>query len=164
VALMDTFPPLTCDWDGEVFRPIHPRRADNYLTVGERYSLVQYEDRSAATHNHQFAWLYDAWMNLPEDIADQYPTPEHLRKRALIDAGFYDETIIDAGTHAAAIRVAAAVQAIDTFALVFVRKCFVIRRTAKSQSRRAMKKDEFQKSKTAIMEVIDALLQRREAA
>lgn len=161
---MDTFPPLTCDWDGEVFRPIHPRRADNYLTVGERYSLVQYEDRSAATHNHQFAWLYDAWMNLPEDIADQYPTPEHLRKRALIDAGFYDETIIDAGTHAAAIRVAAAVQAIDTFALVFVRKCFVIRRTAKSQSRRAMKKDEFQKSKTAIMEVIDALLQRREAA
>ncbi|BEV47326.1 hypothetical protein [Afipia carboxidovorans] len=161
---MDTFPPLTCDWDGEVFRPIHPRRADNYLTVGERYSIVQYEDRSAATHNHQFAWLYDAWMNLPEDIADQYPTPEHLRKRALIDAGFYDETIIDAGTNAAAIRVAAAVQAIDTFALVFVRKCFVIRRTAKSQSRRAMKKDEFQASKTAIMEVIDELVQRREAA
>lgn len=161
---MDTFPPLTCDWDGEVFRPIHPRRADNYLTVGERYSLVQYEDRSAATHNHQFAWLYDAWQNLPEDIADQYPTPEHLRKRALIDAGFYDETIIDAGTNAAAIRVAAAVRAIDTFALVFVRKCFVIRRTAKSQSRRAMKKDEFQASKTAIMEVIDALVQRREAA
>ena len=161
---MDTFPPLACDWDGEVFRPLHPRRADNYLTVGERYSLVQYEDRSAATHNHQFAWLHDAWQNLPEDIADQYPTPEHLRKRALIDAGFYDETIIDAGTNAAAIRVAAAIQAIDTFALVFVRKCFVIRRTAKSQSRRAMKKEEFQASKTAIMEVIDALVQRRDAA
>lgn len=161
---MDTFPPLTCDWDGEVFRPLHPRRADNYLTVGERYSLVQYEDRSAATHSHQFAWLHDAWQNLPEDIADQYPSPEHLRKRALIDAGFYDETIIDAGTNAAAIRVAAAIQAIDTFALVFVRKCFVIRRTAKSQSRRAMKKEEFQASKTAIMEVIDALVQRRDAA
>lgn len=161
---MDTFPPLACDWDGEVFRPLHPRRADNYLTVGERYSLVQYEDRSSATHNHQFAWLHDAWQNLPEDIADQYPTPEHLRKRALIDAGYYDETIIDAGTNAAAIRVAAAIQAIDTFALVFVRKCFVIRRTAKSQSRRAMKKEEFQASKTAIMEVIDALVQRRDAA
>lgn len=161
---METFPPLTCDWDGEVFRPLHPRRADNYLTVGERYSLVQYEDRSAATHNHQFAWLHDAWQNLPEDIADQYPTPEHLRKRALIDAGYYDETIIDAGTNAAAIRVAAAIQAIDTFALVFVRKCFVIRRTAKSQSRRAMKKEEFQASKTAIMEVIEALVQRRDAA
>lgn len=161
---MDTFPPLACDWDGEVFKPLHPRRADKYLTVGERYSLVQYEDRSAATHNHQFAWLHDAWLNLPENIADQYPTPEHLRKRALIDAGYYDETIIDAGSNAAAIRVAAAVQAIDTFALVFVRKCFVIRRTAKSQSRRAMKKDEFQASKTAIMEVIDALVSQREAA
>lgn len=161
---MDTFPPLTCDWDGEVFKPLHPRRADKYLVVGERYSLVQYEDRSAATHNHQFAWLHDAWLNLPENIADQYPTPEHLRKRALIDAGYYDETIIDAGSNAAAIRVAAAVQAIDTFALVFVRKCFVIRRTAKSQSRRAMKKDEFQASKTAIMEVIDALVSRKEAA
>lgn len=161
---MDSFPPLVCDWDGEVFRPLHPRRADNYLTVGERYSLVQYEDRSAATHNHQFAWLHDAWQNLPEDIADLYPSPEHLRKRSLIDAGYYDETIIDAGTNAAAVRVAAAIQAIDTFALVFVRKCFVIRRTAKSQSRRAMKKDEFQASKTAIMEVIDALIQRRAAA
>lgn len=161
---MDTFPPLACDWDGEAFRPIHPRRADKYLTVGERYSLVQYEDRSAATHNHQFAWLHDAWMNLPEDIADQYPTPEHLRKRALIDAGYYDETIIDAGSNAAAIRVAAAVQTIDTFALVFVRKCFVIRRTAKSQSRRAMKKEEFQASKTKIMEVIDDLLSRNAAA
>lgn len=161
---MDAFPPLTCDWDGEVFRPLHQRRADNYLTVGERYSLVQYEDRSAATHNHQFAWLHDAWQNLPEDLADQYPSPEHLRKRALIDAGYYDETIIDAGTKAAAERVATAIQAIDTFALVFVRKCFVIRRTAKSQSRRAMKKEEFQASKTAIMEVIDALVQRRDAA
>lgn len=161
---MESFPQLVCDWDGEVFRPLHPRRADRYLTVGERYSLIQYEDRSAATHNHQFAWLHDAWQNLPEDIADQYPTPEHLRKRALIDAGYYDEIIIDAGSNAAAIRVAAAIQAIDTFALVFVRKCFVIRRTAKSQSRRAMKKEEFQASKTAIMEVIDALVQRRAAA
>lgn len=161
---MDTFPPLTCDWDGEVFRPIHPRRADKYLTVGERYSLVQYEDRSAATHSHQFAWLNDAWQNLPEEIADLYPTPEHLRKRALIDAGFHDETIIDAGTSAAALRVAAAVQSIDTFALVFVRKCFVIRRTAKSQSRRSMNKAQFQESKTAIMEVIDSLIQRKDAA
>ncbi len=151
-------------WDGEAMVPRHPRRADQLFVVGETYPLIINEDRSVATHNHEFAWLREAWLNLPEALADLYPSPEHLRKRALIDAGFYDETVIDAGTNAAAIRVAAAVRAIDTFALVFVRKCFVIRRTAKSQSRRAMKKDEFQASKTAIMEVIDELVQRREAA
>lgn len=93
-------------------------------------------------------------MNLPEALADLYPTQEHLRKRALIEAGFYDETIIDAGTNAAALRVASAIRAREEFSLVIVRGPAVVIRVAKSQSRRSMKKQEFQASKTAIMEVI----------
>jgi hypothetical protein len=155
---MDTFPPLLFDWDGEAFRPCHPRRADRFLTIGERYSLVQHEDRSTASHNHEFAWLKEAWMNLPEDVSDLYPTPEHLRKRALIQAGYYDETIIDCDTSPAAARVAAAFRSRDAFILVLVRGSVVIVREAKSQSRKAMKKQEFEASKQAILEIVSGMI------
>ncbi|MBN8968955.1 MAG: hypothetical protein J0G95_10895 [Rhizobiales bacterium] len=144
--------------------PRHPRRADQVFVVGQHYSLIEHEERSTATHNHEFAWLKEAWMNLPENLADIYPTQEHLRKRALIEAGFYDETIIDAGTNAAALRVASAIRAREEFSLVIVRGPAVVIRTAKSQSRRAMNKKEFQASKTAIMEMIAGMIGATPAA
>lgn len=156
--MTDTAPPEPFEWDGEVMRPLRPKRADAFYTVGERYIMAPISHRSDATHRHEFAWLRDAWMSLPEGLADLYPTTEHLRKRALIDAGYYDESITDAGSNAAAIRVASAFRAIDDFSLVIVRGPLVVRRTAKSQSRRAMNKDEFQASKTAIMEVIAGMI------
>jgi hypothetical protein len=139
-------------------RPRSQRLADKAYCVGEVYWLVPHEERSTATHNHEFAWLKDAWLNLPEDIADQCPTQEHLRKRALIDSGFYNETITDAGSNAAALRVASTMRAMDEFALVIVRGPLVVFRKAKSQSRRAMNKQEFQESKTAIIETISAMI------
>lgn len=156
--MTDALPPVAFQWDGEVMKPLQPKRADAFYTVGERYIMIPVCHRSDATHKHEFAWLRDAWMNLPETLADQYPTTEHLRKRALIDAGFYDETIVDAGTAAAAIRVAAAFRTIDDFALVIVRGPYVIRRTAKSQSKRAMGAADFQRSKTAIIEIIAGMI------
>lgn len=145
-------------WDGEAMVPRHPRRADQLFVVGETYPLIIHEDRSAASHSHEFAWLREAWLNLPEALADIYPSPEHLRKRALIEAGFYDETIVDAGNNAAALRVAAVFRAREEFSLVIVRGPAVVIRTAKSQSRRAMNKREFQESKAAIMEVIAGMI------
>lgn len=139
-------------------KPLNPRRADAFYAVGERYIMEPVHQRSDATHRHEFAWLREAWMSLPEGLADLYPTTEHLRKRALIEAGYYDETVIDVNSNAAALRVATALRAIDDFSLVIVRGGFVIRRTAKSQSRRAMKAKEFQESKTAIMEVIAGMI------
>lgn len=150
--------PCAFEWDGEVMRPLHPRRADCEYAVGERYMLAPYEDRSDATHRHEFAFLRDAWMTLPEHIAESFPSPEHLRKRALIEAGYYDETVIDAGTNAAALRVAAAFRQIDDFALVIVRGPAVVRRTAKSQSRRMMDRKTFQESKSAILEIVSEMI------
>jgi hypothetical protein len=145
-------------WNGETMVPRSQRLADKAYTVGENYILVTHEDRSTATHNHEFAWLKDAWLNLPENLADEFPTPEHLRKRALIDGGFYDQTIIDAGSNAAALRVASAIRAREEFSLVIVRGPAVVIRTAKSQSRRSMNKQEFQASKTAILEVVSVMI------
>lgn len=97
-------------------------------------------------------------QSLPEDIADQYPSAEHLRKRALIQAGFYNEDVIDAGTTAGALRVAAYLRGKDDFAFVIVRGPIVSVRTAKSQSRRAMNRHEFQASKTALMDVVAEMI------
>lgn len=153
--------PIPMIWDGESLTPVGHRsasEADKEFTIGERYSIVIHEQRSEMSHRHEFAWLHEAWANLPEDLADQYPTPEHLRKRALIQGGFYDEQIIDAGTGAAALRVAAGIRLREPFSLIIVRGAFVVIRTAKSQSRRAMGKKEFQESKDKILEIVSAML------
>lgn len=154
--MTESIPPMPFQWDGEIeaLRPRHPKLAGRHFVDTVYYTMAPWEDRSIATHNHQFAWLHQAWQNLPEDLADAYPTPEHLRKRALIEAGFYDEDVIDAGTKAAALRVASHFRKRDDFAWIVVRGPVVVVRTAKSQSRRYMDKDTFQKSKTAIMEII----------
>lgn len=145
-------------WDGDAMVPLSPRNADKAYCVGETYVMAPFEQRSDATHRHEFAWLREAWKNLPEKFADLYPSSEHLRKRALIDAGYYHENAIDAGSNAAALRVAAYLKAADDFKLVIVRGPVVLIREAKSQSRRAMNKKEFQDSKTAIMELISAMV------
>jgi hypothetical protein len=150
--------PLWFSWNGEAMVPLNPRAADRIYVVGQRYNLEHREDRSATSHNHEFWWLHEAWLNLPENLADLYPTPEHLRKCAMIDTGWYDEEIIDCSTNAAALRVASSFRRRDDFALVIVRGPLVSIRTAKSQSRRAMTKGQFQASKSALMDCIAALI------
>lgn len=157
---MTTPPPLPCTWNGEAFVPLprFAKLADRHYVIGEEYTLVVEEPRSQASHAHEFAWLAEAWKQLPEQLTESYPTPEHLRKRGLIQAGYFNEQIVDAGSTAAAVRVASAFRARDDFLLVIVRGPIVVIREAKSQSRRAMPGKEFQQSKTALMEVVASLV------
>lgn len=157
---MSASPIVFAQWDGEAFVPDRRcmKAVDQHFAIGERYGLIEWQERSPSSHAHEFAWLKEAWQNLPEGIADLYPTPEHLRKRALIEAGIYDEDVIDAGSNAAALRVASYLRGKDDFSLVIVRGPIVVVRTAKSQSRRAMNRQEFQASKSAIMEVVAHLV------
>jgi hypothetical protein len=155
----DACPPEPFVWTDEgVMKPLRPRRADAFYAVGERYILAPVALRSDATHKHEFAWLREAWMSLPEHLAERFPTSEHLRKWALIRAGYSDSQTIVCESKAAALRVAAFVRPIDEFAVVIVNEKIVTRYTAKSQSRRAMGAKDFQDSKTKIMDVIARLL------
>ncbi len=150
--------PLWFEWTGEAMIPLHARAADREYVVGQRYRLEHREERSSATHAHEFAWLHEAWSNLPEDLADLYASPEHLRKRALIEAGYCTEEAVDCGSNAAALRVAAYMRGHDDFALVIVRGSIILVRRAKSQSYRAMNRQEFAASKRAIMEIVAGML------
>lgn len=153
--------PLLFRWEGDAMKPAgaHQQdRCDKEYVVGQTYRLMEWEERSDVSHKHQFAWLKEAWDQLPDDLKDLYPTTEHLRKRALIEAGFYDEEAIDAGTNAAALRVAASARRWHEFSLVIVRGPIVLIRTPKSQSRRKMNAKDFQRSKESIMEIVAEMI------
>ena len=147
--------PLNFQWAGEAMVPTaHSRRLLNeHFVVGERYQFVVHEERSQASHNHYFALLKEAWQNLPEAWADKLPTQEHARKFALIATGYCDIRTTAAPSRSAALKIAAFVKPMDDFAVVDVLpESPVVRvRTAKSQSKRAMGKAEFQKSKDDVL-------------
>ena len=105
--MTDTAPALAFQWDGEAMVPLNGKRADAFYTVGERYIMAPVSQRSDATHKHEFAWLREAWMSLPDDLAERFPSAEHLRKWALIRAGYSDSHTITCASKAEAIRVAA---------------------------------------------------------
>ncbi len=145
-------------WDGDAMHPVRRKLADETFVCGQTYWLEVENPRNMLSHREEFAWLKEAWMQLPESVADQFPTPEHLRKRALVHAGFYYETIIDAGTQAAALRVAAYARGENEFAVVVTRGPLVVVRKPKSQSVRAMGGKDFQRSKDAIKEIVANLI------
>jgi hypothetical protein len=155
---MSNAPPLLCTWDGESFVPLQQRLADKHFTAGESYPLIVHEPRSHASHNHFFAIIAEAHLNLPDDLAERLPTPEHLRKYALIRAGYRDERSISCASKAEALRVAAFVKPMDEFAVVAVVEAVVTVYTAKSQSMRSMGSRVFAESKEAVLNVLAALI------
>lgn len=155
-----TIPPLPCRWDGDGFAPLpgFARVADKHLVVGQVYKLVEHEERSAKSHAHFFACLNDAWSNLPEHLAAQFPSAEALRKYALIKAGYADSRTLVASSRAEAMRLAAFVRPMDEFAVVTTEVCVVTVYTAKSQSMRAMGRKEFAASKEAVLGIVAEMI------
>lgn len=152
--------PMVFTWNGEAMEvlPRFAREADKRFVIGERYALDEIQERSAKSHAHFFASVHEAWANMPETIAAQWATPEHLRKFCLVKAGYHDHRSIVARSRAEAQRLAAFIRPMDDFAIVTVNECVVDVYTAKSQSHRAMGKQEFAKSKEAVLQILDDLL------
>lgn len=134
------------------------READKQFTVGDHYRLAEHHDRSTATHNHYFASIADAWESISEELVSEYPTPEHLRKKMMVKAGYADERSIVCASKAEAQRVAAFVKPMDDYAVVVVREAVVRVYTAQSQSYKAMGKKDFAESKERVLDEIAKLL------
>jgi hypothetical protein len=148
-------------WNGEAMVPMRPKAADKAYVIGRRYWLDEVSERSWASHAQQFAWIGEAHNNLPDPLAETFPTSEHLRKAALIATGWHREAIIDCGSRAAAARVAAYARNEDEFARVVVRGSTVVVQKARSQRMHGhdrMLKGEFEKSKADILGWISNLI------
>lgn len=145
-------------WTGDAMIPLRPVQAARQYDTGKKYRLSVDEDRSDSSHNHFFAAVREAWMNLPENLAEKFPTPKHLRKFALIKTGYCKQKTFVAGTEKEAMAVAAFVEPMDEFSIVERRGTTVTVWTARSQKRNSMNKKMFQESKDAVLNELAAMV------
>jgi len=154
--------PLMYEWDGEVMRPAGrywARQADETFVVGMRYRMVEEEGHSIQSHRHEFAFLKEAWNSFPDELLEQFPSPEHLRKFGLIRKGFCLTKQYACKSAAEAKRFAAGLREnVDTYTLITIDGPIVTVSTAESQSFRTMGKARFQASKEALMEYVGSLI------
>ncbi len=152
--------PLYYYWDGESMRPL-PRfisLANKQFVVGEKYRIVEEQERSQVSHSHYFASLTEAWRNLPEHLTDRFPSAEHLRKYALVRAGYATERSIVASNPHDALNIGAFIRPSDPYAVITVKDCVVTVYTAMSQSKKAMGHKEFTESKRVVLEIVSQLV------
>lgn len=160
---MAGIPPLPLVYEGDrVFRAA-PRFAglcEENFGAGEVVVVEVLEDRSMPSHRHEFAWLKEAWANLPEDLQAVYPSPEVLRKRALIATGWCEVKDYVCISKVAARRQAAVLdEHTDIYTVITVSERVVRVMRAKSQAVNRMKKTDFEASKQDILSWVANLLQ-----
>lgn len=155
---MARIPAMPFRWNGDAMIPLRKTSAELHLNRDAVYIMEPRESRSGNSHRHMFAWLNEAWKSMPERYTAAFPSPEHLRKRALVEGGYYDETIVDFESKDAAIKAATAFRALDEFAWIVVRGHIVVIRRARSQAESSMNNLEFQQSKNVVLEKVAQLL------
>jgi hypothetical protein len=131
---------------------------DKDLVIGETLRWEICHERSAKSHAHYFAVIGDAWANLPEGLAMDFPSAEHLRKHALIKAGYCTMTRIVCRTNEDAVAACALMKGMDGYSICDVSGTVVTVYQAQSQSRRAMGAKVFQESKDKVIAVISEII------
>lgn len=151
--------PIVCRWDGERLVPIGRSRREciEQLRIGAIYRYERVEERSQASHAHYYAAIHEAWANLPEQYAGRFPSPDHLRKFALIRTGYATQSQTVATTKAEATRMAAFANALhhgsaEQYVLVTVQDLVVTVWKPESQRYRNMNKQRFEDSKRAVLD------------
>lgn len=150
---------IRCTWrDGVLVpEPYYARWCEDNFGEGEVIQLERAEDRSTASHNHYFATIKECWDNLPESEHERFPTPDRLRTWALIRSGYYHEKHMVCTDADQANQIAAFIPSDDN-TIIVVRDNIIKRYTAKSQSNKAMNKEEFQRSKVDVLDTIAELI------
>ncbi len=138
--------------------PVYPRIAARTFEPGTRVLVVAYEQRSQVSHDHFFAVVHDAWMNLPEHLASQWPSPDHLRRYCLVRAGFCDQRSIVCASREEALRWVTEMRLAREFAVVDAADSVVTIYEPLSQSMRAMGKMRFEDSKQKCLDVMAGII------
>src|SRR5262245_50682932 len=149
--------PMMFRWDGEAMQPLpyFRKRAVAEFKAGESYTLAENEQRSMNSHRHFFATITEAWNNLREDEADQFPSPDHLRKWALTYTPFCDVHHYHAASRAEALRVAKFLSSSSDYSRVEIENNIVRHYVPHSQALAAMPNNRtFQLSKSAVLDVL----------
>ena len=146
------------DGDFRASSPYHIRRCNQLYGQGELVTVEAISERSMASHRQYFAELNDLWETLPETLAGDFPSTDHLRKYALIKAGYCKQSRLVLPTHEEAEEAALMVNELDSYALCDVAGCTLTVWVARSQSLKAMGREEFEKSKADVLDVIRKMI------
>jgi hypothetical protein len=149
--------------DGEVTRQMAMVPTMRYANVAKRqfgdadteHVLEQANERSMASHSQFFAAIKDYFDNIPEKMQARWPTPEHFRKWLLVECGWFDEKEFDMISEKHAKGLGTFIRTEDEYARITISGKKVIVRRAKSQSLKAMGKDDFQRSKQDVLELAE---------
>ena len=156
--------PLRMRWSGTAFEPVNDfvgKKADHQFVVGQIYLVTGEHEQSALSRAHQFAWLHEAWLSLPDAVSARFIDEDHLRKHALISGGFASTTVIDCATNAEAKRWMKILTSEDPYCIVKIEGTSLMRFIARSQSPRSMGSKEFQRSKDSVLQYVSNLLEAR---
>lgn len=136
------------------FGPLSERQYE----VDEDYALGPVENVSTKSRGHMFAAIKEAWDSLPYDLVERFPSPEHLRKWSLIQAGHCVRAEYALDTAKDAKKMAIGLRKVDAYAQIVVRGTVVAHSTAKSISPAAIKADQFKTVKDAALNHIAELI------
>lgn len=136
---------------------------DNYTWAEcERFARLAFEAmkraRSQESHGHYFAVLGNLWDNLPEEKPWPWLDSEHMRKFALIKCGYCEMRQFALKSEAEARSIAFFISAMDNYALIVPNGKIITIYTAASQSKAAMGFEEFQTSKTKVLDYLCGLI------
>lgn len=147
--------PMRYEGNG-MFRCLRPKQIT--LETGSVHGWQMAEHRSAKSHDHFFALVNEAWKSLPETLADEFPSPEHLRKWSLIKAGFCTETKIVCANNSEALSLVVTARNMDKFAVVEIDGKTVTIWRAYSQRKDVMGRERFQEAKEKALDVLSQLI------
>jgi hypothetical protein len=151
--------PVAFVWNGEHMIPLprFKRLCDQQFDVNEEYALIVSEERSMARHRGYFAQVREAFDNLAEEYANGYPSPEHLRAAALVEAGYCTETNFVMDTPKDAKLLAITLRKLSPLAIIRISGNVVKHFEPESQSVAAMKKERFNASVKAVLEIVSSM-------
>lgn len=147
--------PFPLLWRDGAFWPATPYQATRcaeHFEIGGKYALIEYQPRNMPRHAALFAQLDEVWEQLPEGMADDFPTQDHLRAFALIKTGWHDRTSYILKDADEALKLAGDLRRRSQFSLVVVSGATVDFYEPKSQAVRAMKDPEFVKSMNDVLD------------
>jgi hypothetical protein len=137
--------------------PRFNRLYDELYTVDEQYPLITSEERSMSQHRGYFAQVKEAWKNLAEEFDGRFPSAEHLREWALCQAGYCTLTEEIYSTPKDALQAAKSIRKASPYAQISVHGPALVVKYAMSQSVPAMKKEAFQASSKAVLEIVASM-------
>lgn len=151
--------PIAVVWTGQHFVPLprFQRLCDQQFEVNQEVAIIRSEERNMSRHRGYFASIREAWKNLAEEYDGRFPSPEALRAFALVEAGYCVETDYVMDNPKEARKLAMDIRRMSPFSIIKLSGNVVKHFEPESQAVPAMKREVFEASCKAVLEIVASM-------